>query len=199
MTVAIPDAKAPGGAWRWTLASALVTLVLALVAFLLPDIEWAPTGGVVGWLLVLAGSLEFVFGWKRGRDQIGLAAIVSGLITTLAGLLFVANPLAGYFPITNLVMAWLFVRGLWMTAVAVWIRRKRLAPWLGLTGVIDVSLGFTLLSQVPVNVLVYVMFGPTPEMIAMFAFILATSFFVTAISQGAIALLEKAEARRAGP
>ena len=56
---------------------------------MLPLIEWAPKGGLVGWLLLLAGISELTFGWKRGLDPVGKAAVGSGLVTGLAGLLFV--------------------------------------------------------------------------------------------------------------
>jgi uncharacterized membrane protein HdeD (DUF308 family) len=75
-----------------------MTLMLSLVAFFLPEIELLPKSAVVGWLLVLAGIPELIVGWKRGADPIGSAAVGSGLITTSAGLLFISNPMLGYFP-----------------------------------------------------------------------------------------------------
>src|SRR3546814_1213666 len=56
--------------WRWTLASGLFTALLAVMAFLLPAIEWMPRGGLVGWLLFLTGISELTFGWKRGLDTV---------------------------------------------------------------------------------------------------------------------------------
>lgn len=112
--------------WRWTLASGFMTILLAAAALLLPLVEWAPRGGVVGWLLFLAGMWEFVFGWKRGPDTVGKAAMGSGLVTGLAGLLFVANPLSGYFPVANVVVAWLLLRGFWMLFMA--LRARRCQP-----------------------------------------------------------------------
>jgi uncharacterized membrane protein HdeD (DUF308 family) len=182
---------AAGQEWRWTLTSGCVTLLLAVIAAFLPDIHLAPRGGLVGWILCLAGLVELAFGWRRGLDPVGKAAAGSGLFTTLAGLMFVANPRASYFPVANLVMVWLFLRGAWVLAMALQARRKPLAPWLGLTGVTDVLLGFALLAGLPVTVLTYLLFGPVPEIVARFALILAVSFLVTAISQIAIALAER--------
>jgi uncharacterized membrane protein HdeD (DUF308 family) len=177
--------------WRWTLTSGCVTLLLALVAFFLPDIEWAPSGGIVGWVLLIAGVLELAFGWKRGLDAVGEAAVGSGFVTALSGLLFVANPLAGYFPVANVVMVWLFVRGAWVLAMSLRARSGSLSPWLALTGAVDLLLGIALFSDLPITVLVYLLFGPTPEMVARFALFLAASFLVTAISQIAIVLAER--------
>ena len=181
--------------WRWTLASGCLTLLLAVVAFFLPDLDWLPRSGVVGWLLLLAGTAELAFGWKRGLDSLGQAAVGSGLITALAGLLFAANPLAGYFPVRNVVMAWLFVRGTWMLVMALRARGPRLMQLLALSGGTDVLLGLALLGNLPVAVLVVTLFGPTPEIVARFALLLAASFAVTALCQIAIALLERSRAR----
>ncbi len=184
-----------GQEWRWTLASGCLTLLLAAVAFFLPDLDWLPRSGVVGWLLLLAGIAELAFGWKRGLDALGRAAVGSGLITALAGLLFAANPLAGYFSVRHVVMAWLFVRGTWVLLMALRARGPRLMQLLALSGVADVLLGLALLGNLPVAVLVVTLFGPTPEIVAKFALLLAASFAVTSICQIAIALLERRRSR----
>jgi uncharacterized membrane protein HdeD (DUF308 family) len=177
--------------WRWTMASGLFTLLLALVAFFLPDLQWLPRSGLVGWLLLLAGIAELLFGWKRRGDGIGKAVIGSGSLTALAGLLFVANPAAGYFPVANLVTAWLLLRGLWMLVMAFRLDISRARRWLAITGSMDVLLGLVLIAGLPVASLVVSIFGPTREIIARFALVLAASFAVTGISQIAIALAQR--------
>ena len=190
------EARPLGRDWTWTLASGLLTLLFAAVAFLLPLLDW-PTGGVVGWLLLLAGIFELSFGWKRGLDAAGKAAVGSGAITALAGLLFVASPSAGYFPVANVVMAWLFGRGAWMLAMGMRVRGYRLRYWLVLGGAADMLLAVALLVGLPVAALVVTLFGPTRELVARFALILALSFLVTGISQVAIALVERSKWRAA--
>lgn len=184
------------GNWTWTLASGLFTLLLCAVAFLLPELEWLPRAGLVGWLLFLAGAAELLFGWKRGLDAIGRVVVGSGLITAAAGLLFIANPLAGYVPVANVVMAWLVLRGAWVIGMALRARGYRLGPWLALSGAADVLLGIALMIGLSVSALAVALFGPTPEVVAKFALILAASFLVTGISQIAIALVQRRKAGR---
>ena len=178
--------------WQWTLMSGLFTAALAVVAFFLPDIAWLPRSGLVGWLLLLAGIAELAFGALRGFDPVGKAAFGSGLLTAIAGLLFVANPGAGYFPVANVVTAWLLVRGGWM-AMAIRLRSSQPRMWLAATGVTDVLLGFVLIAGLPVSSLVVTIFGPTREIVARFALILAATFAVTGIAQIAIALGQRQE------
>ena len=179
------------GKWRWTLASGLFTIALAAAALMLPLIEWAPKGGLVGWLLLLAGISELTFGWKRGLDAVGKAAVGSGLVTGLAGLLFVVNPLAGYFPVANIVVAWLLLRGSWVLAMGSRARHDRLGTWLVLSGAADVLLGLVLIVGLQVSALVVALFGPTAEVVAQFALILAASLLVTGVSQIAIAFTQR--------
>lgn len=179
------------GQWPWTLVSGILTTLLAIIAFLMPAVDWMPRGGLVGWLLFLAGVFEFALGWKRGLDTVGQAAIGSGLITAVAGLLFVANPLAGYFPVANVVMAWLLVRGAWVLVMALRLGGSRAKPWLAFGGITDMLLGFVLLAGVPVAAVVVGMFGPTREVVAKFALILAASFAATGIAQIGLALTQR--------
>ena len=186
-----------GARWQWTLTSGLFTLVLAVIAFFLPDIEWPPRGGLVGWLLLLAGIAELAFGIGRRRDRVGEAAIGSGLLTTVAGLLFVANPGAGYFSVANVVTAWLFLRGILVLVMALRVDRDSPRRWLLLTGATDIVLALVLVAGLPVSNLVVTIFGPTREIVARFAWVLAASFAVTGIAQLAIAIAQRRE-RAAG-
>lgn len=176
-----------GSEWRWTLAAGLVSLVLALVAALLPVIEWAPTGGLVGWLLLLAGASEAGFGFGRGADLIGRTAIVAGLITMLSGLVFVARPFADLFPVGNVVMVWLLARGAFLVARSGRIQPSRAKVAIAAAGIADLALGFALVIKMPVAAFVVSLFGTTPEIVASFGLVLAASFLVTGLSQVAIA------------
>lgn len=174
--------------WWWTLGSGILTLVIAAVAFFLPDIHVLSSSVIVGGLLLLAGLAEVAFGAKRGGDVVGAASTWSGVITAAAGLLFVLKPSTAYFPVANAVLLWLIARGIFMLVMAVRTGSRRCGGWMALTGLADLVLGVILVAGFPVTALVVNMFGPTPEVVARFALILAASFAVAGISQIAIAL-----------
>ena len=184
------------GRWHWTMTSGCLTLILGAFAFLLPEIQWMEKGGLVGWLLTLAGMSELAFGLARGSDAVGGAATGSGMLTAALGVFFIANPLLTYFPVVNLVMIWLFLRGGLVLIITLGLFGERSALWLGLTAITDILLAFALLSGLHISVLVVMLFGPTREIIAMFASVLGTSFLVTGISQIAVARLERAQLSR---
>lgn len=171
----------------WALGCGLLTLILAATALLLPVIDWAPRGGVVGWLLFLAGVAELAFSLRHRPGPVSNAATGAGLITAAAGLLFIVQPFAHFFRVADVVMAWLFVRGAWMLVAALRMREIRPVKWVALSGTADLLLGLALVAGLPVAAFVISLFGPTPELVASFALILAASFLATGIAQVAIA------------
>lgn len=197
MTRTRERAARPGSTqWAWTLASGLLTLLLAVIAFLLPEFDWMPPGGLVGWLLFLAGAAEFAFGTKRGTDGLGRTAKISGLLTALAGLVFIARPLSGYLPVAHLVLAWLLLRGGCVLAMALGVGSAQMRAWLVLSGAADMLLAAMLVAGLQLAALVISLFGPTREVIAQFSLILCFSFLVTGISQIGIALVQRRQSGR---
>jgi uncharacterized membrane protein HdeD (DUF308 family) len=190
--------RRPGAGWAWSVGSGLFTVLLAAVALFLPAVEWAPKGGLVGWLLFLAGIAELAFSTRRGADLPGRAARYSGLLTALAGLIFILDPLAGYFPVANLVMAWLLIRGAFIVATASKLGKSRAGAWLVLGGATDLLLGILLALGLPVASLVVILFGATAEIVARFSLILATSFLVSGISQVGMGLARRRSERAGG-
>ena len=168
---------------------------LALAAFFLPDLTFVPRGGLVGWLLLLSGIAEIAFGTARGGARAAMTAIVAGLLTATAGLIFVARPLAPYFSVANVVTLWLALRGLWVLAASWSGEAQGLRSWLAFSGLVDLMLAFLLVSGVHVSLLVVTLFGPTPEIVARFSLILAASFLATGMSQIAAALNGRRHAR----
>jgi uncharacterized membrane protein HdeD (DUF308 family) len=186
----VGDASAQRGYGRSgvELAAGCFTLTLAIVALFLPDLTFAPRGGLVGWLLLLGGILEIVFGAARGSGRSAVTAIVAGLLTATAGLIFVVRPFAPYFSVANVVTLWLALRGLWVLGSSWSGHAWALRSWLAFSGLVDLMLAFLLLSGAHVSLLVVTLFGPTPEIVARFSLILMASFLATGMSQVAAAL-----------
>lgn len=174
---------------RWTLlAAACITLLLALAAFSLPSLQLMAKGDLAARILVLAGLAELMAAASRQRDSITVAALGSGALTAAAGLLFLANPFATFLPALKLLMLWLGVRGLWLLAMAWKARAERHAPWVAARGATDALLALFLAAGLPITVLVYLLFGTTPELVAKFSIALATSFLIAGMALFALAL-----------
>ncbi len=167
------------------LVAGLATLALAAIAVLLPELDWAPRARMVGWLLFLAGLAELAFGYGRA-DSIRTTALASGAVTAAAGLLFILRPVAPYFPVTNLVMLWLLVRGGWVLGRATRHSERGSFGWLAVSGGMDLLLGLLLASGLPIAMLVVTLFGPTAPIVASFSLVLAASLAVTGAAEVAL-------------
>jgi hypothetical protein len=69
--------------------------------------------------------------------------------------------------------------------------RGSVRRWIAISAATDVALGLLLLVGLSISTLIVTLFGPTPEMIASFAWILAISFVVTGMLLLEIASCER--------
>ena len=171
----------------------VLIVLLALGAALLPLENGLPGRLVVGGLLLIAGLIELAAALARRLHK--PTAAVAGAATVLAGARLVLDPNAGFFPVLNLVILWLVVRA---AALAFAASRSGdpLRSWFVLAAATDFLLAVLLLSGLPIALVVAGLFGPTSEIIATFAWILAISFVAT----GALLIAAApAEASERGP
>jgi uncharacterized membrane protein HdeD (DUF308 family) len=154
----------------------VLIILLAVLAALLPLQHGAPGRLVVGWLLFAAGIIELVAAFARRIHR--PSAAVAGSATVLAGLRLVLDPRASFFPVLNLVILWLIVRSAALSFAAS-RSRDPLQSWFILSAATDFLLAVMLLAGLPIALIVWGLFGPTSEIIATFAWVLAVSFVAT--------------------
>ena len=159
-----------------TAAAGLLIMLLAIGALLLPLQRELPGRLVVGWLLIAVGAIELATSFirRRHRKSVALAAFA----TLLAGIRLVADPGANFFAVMNMVILWLVVRGAALLFSAARTPRP-LGTWISLAAATDLLLALGLLAGLPVALLVYGLFGPTPQIVATFAWVFAASFIAT--------------------
>lgn len=137
-----------------------------------------PSGGaaVIGGLLLLTGLAETIAGTLRQQTR-GLA-MVAGAITIGAGLLFATEPATKFIPTLIIIAGWLFLRS-FVLAIAAFLEFGSVRFWTGLSAVADFILAMVVTAGISVSALIVSLFGPTPPLIAHFAWILAISFVAT--------------------
>jgi hypothetical protein len=167
----------------------IAIILLGAGAALLP-VEKGISSDVLGALLIAAGFVEVVAGSLR--RQVRPMAMAVGVITVLAGLLFIINPETRFFPTVWPIIGWLAVRCL-LLAYASSHATGRVRMWMGVSAGLDLLLAMLLMAGLSVAALVVSLFGPTPQLIASFAWILAASFVVNGMM-----LLEVASCEDAG-
>jgi hypothetical protein len=152
----------------------IAIILLSAGAALLPAGK-SISSDLIGGLLIAAGLIEAIAGSLR-RETRGFA-IAAGGVTALAGLLFIINPETHFFRVVTLVIAWLLIRSL-ILAVASRESAGSVRLWTGLSAGMDFLLAMLLIAGLSISTLVISLFGPTPELVASFAWVLAASFVV---------------------
>jgi len=116
--------------------------------------------------------------------------MAAGIVTALAGLLFVLNPETHFFPTVWPIVGWLLLRSLILVG-AVTETLGSVRRWTIVSAGMDFLLAVLLITGLSISTIVISIFGPTPELVASFSWILAASFVVNGLM-----LLEVASCER---
>ena len=117
--------------------------------------------------------------------------MAAGGVTAFAGLLFTLNPETHFFPTVVPIIAWLLIRSAILAYASTHLKGS-VRTWMGLSAGLDFVLAALLVAGLSITTIVVSIFGPTPQLIASFAWILAASFVVNGLL-----LLEVASCERA--
>lgn len=158
-------------------AGAIALFLMSAAAAVLPMLDGIPAATFIGGLLLVGGLIEMTVGALR-RETRGFA-IAAGGVTSIAGLLFLFQQVTRFFPTVNVIIAWLLVRSV------ILIVASRLSPssvrlWTMLSSAMDFLLAVVLIAGISIATVVVTLFGPTPQLVASFSWVLALSFVVTA-------------------
>jgi hypothetical protein len=152
-------------------------MLLGIAAAILPAGKTIPSA-MIGGLLIAAGLLEMVAGSLR--RSVRTFAMAAGGVTAVAGLLFVLNPETHFFPTVTPVIAWLVIRSFILAASAAETAGS-VRRWTALSAGMDLLLAILLIAGLSISTIVVSIFGPTRELVATFAWVLAASFVVNGL------------------
>lgn len=157
-------------------AAGIAIMLLGAGALLLPAAEGVRGASVIGGLLLTSGIVEMLAGSLR--DHVRKYAMAAGGVTALAGLMFLINPVVHFAPMVTLIIGWLLIRSL-IILVASHRSTPTVCMWMRISAGLDFFLAVLLFAGLSISALIISIFGPTPPLIASFAWVLAASFVVT--------------------
>jgi len=158
-------------------AAGIAIILLSAGAILLPAGKRI-SSDMIGGLLIAAGLIEAVAGSLR-RD-VRPFAMAAGGVTTIAGLIFVLNHETHFFPIVTIVIAWLLIRSV-ILAAGSFETAGSVRVWTAVSAGMDLLLAVLLIAGLSITTIVVSIFGPTPPLIASFAWFVAASFIVNGL------------------
>ena len=170
----------------------IAIILLGVGAALMPAGK-SLSSDVIGALLIAAGLIETVAGSLR-RD-VRAYAMAAGGVTAFAGLLFILNPETHFFPTVVPIIAWLLIRSAILAYASTHLKGS-VRTWMGLSAGMDFVLAALLIAGLSVATIIVSIFGPTPQMIASFAWVLAASFVVNGLLLLEVASCERTNGAR---
>lgn len=180
-----------GNRGRWIAICGWLIILISAGSALLPFFEEEGGAVIIGLLLVAAGAAEAYAGTLRHEAR--RLAILAGVVTSAAGLLFLFSPATDEFlPHLAIVMGWLLLRSAILFASSGY-EHGSVKRWTIISAATDLTLGLLLLVGLQIATFVVSLFGATAPMVASFAWILAASF----ISDGLLQLQIASCARQA--
>jgi uncharacterized membrane protein HdeD (DUF308 family) len=168
-------------------AAGIIIILLGAGAAFLPAGKTI-SSDMIGGLLIAAGLIETVAGSMRREAR--PFAMAAGIVTALAGLLFIVDPETHFFPRVVPIIGWLLLRSLILVG-ALTETEGSVRRWAAMSAGLDFMLGVLLIAGLSIATIVISIFGPTRELIATFAWVLAASFVVNGLM-----LLEVASCER---
>jgi hypothetical protein len=162
---------------RGTRVAGIAIILLAVGAAFLPAGK-SISSDMIGALLIAAGLIEMTAGALR--RAVRPFAMAAGGVTALAGLLFIVDPETHFFPRVVPIIAWLFIRSL-ILIVGSGESTGPVRKWTAFSAGMDFLLAVLLVAGLSISTIVISLFGPTAEMVASFAWVLAASFVVNGL------------------
>ncbi len=152
---------------HWGLLAAVGTLliIMGFVAMVTPVIATGAAIYLLGFIMVV-GGLAAIIGGIRQRKSGGLAFyLLMGVLSLIAGVLIVRNPLESIATITLLIAVWLFVSGIFRIVAG--FLQKEGRGWNIFGGIVAMLLGAMLWTHFPTSALWFLGLAVGIEMIFM--------------------------------
>ena len=162
---------------RGTRVAGIAIILLSVGAAFLPAGK-SISSDMIGALLIAAGLIELTAGALR--RAVRPFAMAAGAVTALAGLLFVIDHETHFFPRGVPIIGGLLVRSLSLI-VGSGESTGAVRRWTALSAGMDFLLAVLLTAGLSISTLIISLFGPTPELVASFAWVLAASFVVNGL------------------
>jgi uncharacterized membrane protein HdeD (DUF308 family) len=138
----------------WDYVPGIAFLVIGILALLLPVAASLATGIYLGFMLCVAGGFALAAGIANFGRRGAWLGLILGLLSLVAGILVLYNPVVGAVSLAWVLGAWLFVGGIFQLAMG--FNAPVGKSWLILIGVIDVLFGLLVFWMPPASAFTFI-------------------------------------------
>ena len=141
--------------WRILLIEGIILILLGIGAVLVPVVASLAVAIFLGWLFLIGGIVGAITALSRPRAPGFWWALLSAVVTIIAGLLLVGWPFTGVLSLTLVLAAYLVLEGIASMAFALSHRGHitRSWGWLFTNGIIDLIMAGIIVWLLPVAAL----------------------------------------------
>jgi len=129
----------------------IITIVLGVLALLTPFVAGETMLVVIGVLITAAGVLRVIWAFAAPTPGKGFSKVLLGVLTVIAGLAILANPMMASGILSILLAAYLLMDGIVEIIVAMTLDGVPGKGWLLTGGLVSVLLGCLMFFQFPLS------------------------------------------------
>jgi uncharacterized membrane protein HdeD (DUF308 family) len=133
----------------WDYVPGIAFLVVGALALAEPPLGSLAASFYLGAMLCVAGGFMLAGGIARIGHRGGWLAVLLGLLSLVAGLIVLYNPVAGALSLVWVMGAWLIVGGIFELALGFSVPVGR--GWLILVGIVNLALGALIIMMNPAS------------------------------------------------
>ncbi|MCX7115122.1 MAG: DUF308 domain-containing protein [Gammaproteobacteria bacterium] len=129
----------------------MLIMMFGLLAMIAPNITGLSIAFAVGLLVFIVGIFRIILAFQVAQFSHQLLLLLIGLLTSVCGLLMIANLMITADLLTLLLAAYFIAEGILEISISVYLRPKMGAAWLILSGLISILLGVLIAAQFPLS------------------------------------------------
>ena len=141
--------------WTGPFVSGLLIALVGIIAFWTPLVTGVASALLIGGLLTFAGAVELIGSFRRRHEGSVAHSVLSGILSLVVGILFLARPVAGVGALGLMLAAYFFASGLFRVINSAADRYSRWG-WDFAYGLVALAAGVMVLMYWPLSSLVLV-------------------------------------------
>src|SRR5262245_24854332 len=133
----------------WSIVLSVLIMIAGFLAIAVPYIAGITFTFIVGWMLIFAGVLHFVFAFQSGQAKMVIWQVLLAIVYGFIGVYVLQHPVAGLVGLTFAIATYLVVEAALETVASFQLRPAPGSGWLLFDGIVTFILALMIYSTWP--------------------------------------------------